>query len=602
MFDIIPKPSKSVNQLVSYKLKFNGNVLSNDVSVYEIKTEKKINKISRAIISLIGGDVNLKTFDISEDSDFKPGNKVEIQLGYDNTNIKVYEGIILKHRVSLLNNYRSKRSKSLLVLECADESIKLTNTYTSDIYEKKSDSEIISTVISKSNVDKSVEFTTFKHPFFPKYNSNDWEFVLERAKLNGMVVINSDNKIEVKTPNETFPIPKLMIEHGDATINFDARIDSGFQFGSLEYSSWDPFNESSNKSMSQEPSLNIPGDIKHSSIKNISSPTKTSVMFSQPLSSDELKILAKSKFLESRLSSHCGTITVKGVNNLQLSSIIKLSGFGKNIDGNVYVSSVSHNVVEGIFTTKIGFGIERDFFKNNFLINKNYVIDEVRGVHIGTVKQIDKDPDNEYKIKVVIPSLKLLGNGVWSRLTHFYTSDKAGSFFIPEVGTQVVVSFISNDSRYPVILGGLYTKKNQPYSKIEKENNLKAIVTKNKLTLEFDEKDKLINIYTSKKNKITISEKENSEGVIITDINENIFETSKEGILLKSKKDIILNSDGLIKFDSKKGIDIKSSKDITINGSNIKNVAKSKFSAKGSTSDLSASGNVKIKGSAVSIN
>ena len=184
MFDIIPKPSKSINQLVSYKLKFNGSVLSNDVAVFEIKTEKKINKISRALVSLIGGDVNLKTFDISEDSDFKPGNKVEIQLGYDNTNIKVFEGIILKHRVSLLNNYRSKRSKSLLVLECADESIKLTNTYTSDIYEKKSDSEIISTVISKSKLDKSVEFTTFKHPFFPKYNSNDWEFVLERAKLN----------------------------------------------------------------------------------------------------------------------------------------------------------------------------------------------------------------------------------------------------------------------------------------------------------------------------------------------------------------------------------------------------------------------------------
>ena len=62
----------------------------------------------------------------------------------------------------------------------------------------------------------------------------------------------------------------------------------------------------------------------------------------------------------------------------------------------------------------------------------------MHGLHIGVVKQLDKDPDNEYKIKVNIPSLKLTGDGIWARLTHFYTSDKrAGSFFIPEINSQI---------------------------------------------------------------------------------------------------------------------------------------------------------------------
>ena len=602
MFDLLPKPSKTINQLVSYKLKFNGSSLDDEIKVFAISVNKQINKISRASISIFGGDVNLKTFDVSEESDFKPGSTVEIQLGYDNSTVKVFEGIINKQKVTLLNGYRSNRSKSLLVLDCVDKAIKLTNSYTSDIYEDKSDSEIISSVISKSGISKTVERTSLKHPFFPKHNSNDWEFVLERSKLNGLVVINSDNKIEIKDPYSSFAIPELLIEHGDATINFDAQVDSSYQYGSLEYSSWDPYNEKSLKSISQEPSLNIPGNIKHSNIKNIASPSKTSVTFSQPLSSNELKELAKSKFLQSRLSSHCGYITVKGVNSIKLSSLIRLEGFGKTFDGSVYVSSVTQNLSEGIYTTKIGFGIKRDFFQKNLIINKNEIIDQIQGLHIGIVKQLDKDPENEYKIKVNIPSLKLTGDGIWARLTHFYTSDKAGSFFVPEINSQVVVSFLSNDSRFPVILGGLYTKKNQPYSKIEKENNLKAIVTREKLTIEFDDKDKIITISTSEKNKISIIEKEKSEGIKIQDFNDNTIETSKDGISIKSKKDVLIDCDGTFKINAKKEIDIKSDKDITNDGNNVNNKTKSKFTVKGKGTDINASGSINIKGSSVALN
>ena len=62
-------------------------------------------------------------------------------------------------------------------------------------------------------------------------------------------------------------------------------------------------------------------------------------------------------------------------------------------------------------------------------------------------------------------------------------------FFIPEVNTQVIVSFINDDPRQPVILGGLYTKTTKPFTEIA-DNNLKAFVSKEKLTLEFDEKTK----------------------------------------------------------------------------------------------------------------
>ena len=242
MFDIIPKPSKSLNAIASYKIMISGFPLSSTYSVKSIEVNKEINKISRSKVSLFAGDVNLQTFDEADDSNFKPGNSITIQLGYDSTNSTVFEGIIHKQRISLANGYKSDRSKSVLILECVDSAIKLTNSYTSDIFEKKSDSEMISSLISKVGLSKSIDMTFLKYPFFPKYNSNDWQFILERAKINGMVVINSDNEIKVTDPYQMIPIPSLQVDHGDATLSFDGQIDSSFQYGSLEYSSWDPFN------------------------------------------------------------------------------------------------------------------------------------------------------------------------------------------------------------------------------------------------------------------------------------------------------------------------------------------------------------------------
>ena len=115
-------------------------------------------------------------------------------------------------------------------------------------------------------------------------------------------------------------------------------------------------------------------------------------------------------------------------------------------------------------------------------------------------------------------------------------SAAAGSFFIPEIDSQVVVSFISNDPRHPIILGSLYTKAKEPYTKLKKDNALKAFVSKSKLTLEFDDKDKIITISTPKENSIVISEK--AKGIIITDQNKNIVKMSDTGIELTSKKNI----------------------------------------------------------------
>lgn len=598
------KPKDTVDKPLSFDVLINGRSVKSEYSIIKINVDKAINKLSRAKIYLAGGDAHQNSFDQSEDANFAPGKSVEVKLGYDQDNEVVFKGIVEKLGISLKNGFATKSWQSLLVLECVDKAVKLTNSYTSDLYEKKKDSEIFSTLIRKvTGLTSVITATTVTHPFLPKYNSSDWDFILNRAKLNGLVILNSDNEIKISKPSKTVSVPELTITNGESTINFDAQIDSSSQLSSIELDSWNPFTNKNNKSKSVEPKLVANNVMTGKKLSTTTSASAITINIPQTTEISELKALSNALLQESRLSRIVGKAKFKGVNNIDVGSVVGLYGFGKNFDGKIYLTAISHQVESGIFTTNIEFGLNKNHFITSKDIDKSSIITPINGVHIGTVKKIDADPLNQGRIQVLIPALKSSGQGIWAKLSHFYTSAKAGSFFIPEVGSQVIVSFIANDPRHPVILGGLYTKTKEPYTKLKKDNALKAFVSKSKLTLEFDDKDKVITISSPKKNSIVISEK--AKAITITDQNKNSIKMSDAGIALTSKKNIKITSSGSVTISGSKGVTIngKAGAGVKVSGSKVNVTAKTSLLAKGgSKADLTASGKVTIKGATVGIN
>lgn len=594
-------PIDSLNEPVSFSLIFNNAPLPSSFEVFSISVHKQVNKIGRACVKIFGGDPKMNTFEEAESNLFKPGTELEIKMGYDQSNTTVFKGIVQKNGLSIRDGFQRYKSKRLLVIDCVDKAIKLTKTYTSDIYEDKKDSEIITALIAKTGLTKKIQSTNVKHPFLPKYNSNDWDFILQRAAINGMIVINSDNAIDVKEPVGSGN-PTLTIEHGEGLVDFEGSIDGGDQFDSLKFNSYDPFKKESSSANASEPTLTAQGNLTGKNLATDSSPSLTELIVPQPLEASELSSIANASLTINRLKKVYGEVKVKGVKTGNIDSLIKLTGFGSRLDGPSYVTSIKHELYGGDYFTTFGFGLNENLNTQSKGINISKLIPPIKGLHIGEVKKIDQDPNNEYRIKVFIPSLKSTGDGLWARLTHFYTSPDAGSFFIPEVNTQVVVSFINDDPRQPVILGGLYTKTTKPFTEITADNDLKAFVSKEKLTLEFDEKDKLIVIKTSDKNKITISEKD--KGVKIEDENGNIIETSDSGISISSKDEIKISSKDVVTISGSKGVSISGSsgKGVAVNGNKVELKSDSKLAAEGSAMELKASGAVNVKGGTVNIN
>ncbi|MEY2587355.1 MAG: hypothetical protein RLY11_1204, partial [Bacteroidota bacterium] len=113
-------PLTTTSDPVSYTIKVNKKELKSDLTVMKVDVWGEINKITRASLSIVGGDIHLNTFQESELSDFEPGKEVEISLGFKQSNAIVFKGIIVKHRIEARAGYERLRTRSVLVLECAD--------------------------------------------------------------------------------------------------------------------------------------------------------------------------------------------------------------------------------------------------------------------------------------------------------------------------------------------------------------------------------------------------------------------------------------------------------------------------------------------------
>ena len=99
------------------------------------------------------------------------------------------------------------------------------------------------------------------------------------------------------------------------------------------------------------------------------------------------------------------------------------------------------------------------------------------GVVVGTV--IDNlDPQEQGRIKVKLQDFGI--DSEWCQVSFFYAGNGYGSFFVPEIGDQVLVAFNHGDMLRPIILGSLYNDKDKPPTERTADKDQKMIRTKGK--------------------------------------------------------------------------------------------------------------------------
>ncbi|MBU6167420.1 MAG: hypothetical protein KGQ86_00140 [Bacteroidetes bacterium] len=597
-------PLDSAGKPTSFNITFDGTPLSDDLMVYKILTWSEVNKLARARIEIIGGDTSLHLFPESEESSFEPGKEVQISLGFDQINTIVFKGIIIKHNISVKDGYQNAYYRNIIVLECADKAIKLTYQKKSEIFENKTDSAIITSLITTPGVTKTIKNTTYSHPFLIQHEMTDWDFILMRAKANGFILFNSQGKITIDEP---VPVAgttsKVTLIYGDNIANFEGEIDASTQLKGVAAATFNPFTNAAVKQTGTEPAgIPVQGNLSGSTLGAVASPPVLNINYSSPMLAAELKVYADALLWLSRIQRIRGNLSFRGLNDIALGDIITLQGFGSRFDGDTLVTGVEHTMADGVYMTKLQFGLKPDLLGTEKIPNQIPAYHPIKGLHIGKVKKIEADPNGEYRIQVLIPTLKQTGEGIWARLSHLYATASAGSFFIPEVDASVIIGFLNEDPRFPVVLGSLYNSTNAPPETISAENPKKSIISKSLLKIEFDDKDKVLTLKTPGGNSILVSDKD--KGITIKDLNGNQIKTSSSGIEITSDFNITIKSSQKVTITGTTGVDVScSGGDVSLKGLNLAAEAQIKASIKGTAqAELVASGQTVVKGGVVMIN
>lgn len=166
------------------------------------------------------------------------------------------------------------------------------------------------------------------------------------------------------------------------------------------------------------------------------------------------------------------------------------------------------------------------------------------GCHLAQVTSLD-DPQGLARVKVRL--LALDGDGhaeIWARVALPFAGDNRGTFFIPEVGDEVLVSFIAGDPRFPIVLGGLWNGSAQPPDTIDSggRNVRKVIRSKNgvKLTLDDTDGQEQFIVETPGGQKVTL--KDGPGAVTIEDSNGNSVKLETAGITVTAAAKVTVNA------------------------------------------------------------
>jgi Rhs element Vgr protein len=592
-------PNDNSHGVLTLKISSNGNEIDEAIRIISVSVIYTVNKIPQARIVIADGDMPNQDFPISNQDDFKPGSEIKIEAGYGGQQEAIFNGVVIKHSIKITGDNYSR-----LVIDCRDKAVAMTIGRKNANYVDSKDSDIISSLIGNySGLSADVQTTNTQHKELVQYYAADWDFMLSRAEVNGLLVCVDDAALSVKPPDVSGS-PVLQVTYGEDLIELHADIDARSQLAQVTSIAWNPSEQALGQDDVAPQSLNQQGDLSSSDLAQVIGLDSFRLQTSTPLESGELKDWATAQQTKAGLSRVRGRMKFQGCAKAKIGTLIQLNGVGNRFNGNVFVSAVSHEIEHGNWHTEVEFGMSPNWFveENQVMApSASGLLPGVEGLQIGVVMKLDQDPDGQNKVQVSVPVLQAETEGVWARLANFYASDQFGAFFIPEIGDEVVLGYLNNDPSNPVVLGSLYSSKRVPPYELTAENNTKAIVTRSQLKIELDDEKKIVTIITPAANKLVISDE--GKSILLQDQTGNKLELSESGIVLDSPKDISISAQGKISLDAVGKIGISSKADINVDGMNVKHNANVGFSAKGSASaELSASGQTTVKGAMVMIN
>ena len=522
----------------------NGTALPITLAPASVEIVREANRIPYARFVLDGGHVPSASFPGLEGDMLAPGAAIAIEVRDGDAVTPLFAGLLLRLA------FEVSGGGPRLTIECHDAALRLTGPRRTAIYTEMSDSDAIGAVLRRAGGVTAGDLGPggAAQPMLVQYGASDWDFILARAAANGLAVVATDGTIDLK-PLKVDGAPVLSVTLGMDIDEIELELDAGGQFPDFAATGWDLPQGAGTTAATADPLVLAQGDLDPAETGTAIGLTAEALVHLVPLSAAELKAWASTRLAQRRLGMIRGRLAVAGTAAVAPMDVIELAGVGARFAGKALVTAVRHSIEAGGWRTDLRLGLPREgLFQPEVAAAPaaGGLLPPAAGLHIGIVADYEDDPAGEFRVRVLLPELAGAGEPLWARLVTPEAGNARGQVFRPDAGDEVIIGFLGDDPRQPVVLGALHGSKNAlpPDFAPSADNTGKGWVTKNGIAIAFKDQDKPVVTIKTKAGTLTIDD--DKEAISIIDGHDNVLTMDKDGVTITAGKDFTVEAAGKV--------------------------------------------------------
>ena len=560
------------------------------------------NRIPRARITIYDGQPDTESFPFSDAGTFVPGAKIVLSAGYGSDLAVIHRGVVVRHGLRIMPG-----TSAQLVVETSDPLLKMTLARHSAVTEKATDAALISALVSANGGSMAGNAAgTSPVEAMVQAHASDWDLMLLRAEASGCVIVVDDKKVAVIDPTAGGSAV-LTLEYGESILSFDAQVDAVTQLGESVVNSraWSYSDQAvAEATPAGNPEITVPGNLKTAALAEVLGVPAFVQQTAAARPEDELGKWSAAALMRSRLSQFTGTVKFQGSALARPGKMVTLAGLGERFNGDAFVSGVRHLIRGGDWHTiaDLGMPAERFASRDAKIVDPPAagLAPPLRGLHIGQVMAVAEDPNGDFRVQVTLP-LTDADNAIWARLAQPYASKGFGWSFFPEVGDEVVLGFMNEDPASAVILASVYSSPRPPTHTPNKPNDIKALVTRSKMEVNFNDKDVILKISTPGGRYVELDDKTGT--VTVTDPNANKLVMKSDTVDLISAANMTIKSAANMTIDCGANLTVKAAVKYDLSAVQINATASGQLAlASNGMGSLKAAAILEINGALVKIN
>lgn len=200
----------------------------------------------------------------------------------------------------------------------------------------------------------------------------------------------------------------------------------------------------------------------------------------------------------------------------------------------------------------------------------------INGVSAGIVTN-NEDPEGLGRVKIKFPWLSDDNETDWVRISTLMAGGERGSFFLPEVGDEVLVAFEHGDINHPFVIGALWNGVDKPPdNNSDGRNNIRKITSRSGHEIIFNDDNtamqEKIEIHTNSGHKIVLDDSVGQEKIEIQDktgSNKIIIDSVQNSMNIESVLQLKIKS-AVVEIEGTTSLTLKSNAILTIQGLPVK--------------------------------